>query len=437
MFEDSHQTKGLLRLTMACNERCPFCNVPQEDYAKLTPSPAEIARQLEGFRGQDTLTISGGEPTLLKKRLLALIRGAREMGIPSVEIQTNAVLIDEAYARALAEAGATSAFVSLLSDVAEHHDALAGLEGAYELCLRGIDAMLDAGMAVTLNPVLARRTQARIADYIDFVARRLPGVRSISLSAVQPHGRAGRDDNTENLLPDYDVLAAQVPRAHERARAHGIALLNPYCGLPLCVGWTQERQCSVEAFEAERGGWRPTPGLENTGDKVQGASCGTCAWRTRCGGAWRAYWEVRDGRGLVPPSQSVAPWSATGAEPDQTVVDVRDGLDAGGLLALRGATTPTVWLWARALPRGAGKALLSSGCTDLALSLDASALTARDPALLRTLKELEVLLTGTAGAPPQTRLQVHLQLSGPAPARAALVTWARQHEVDHISQRTA
>ena len=36
--EDSHRTKGLLRLTMACNERCPFCNVPAEDYARPTPS---------------------------------------------------------------------------------------------------------------------------------------------------------------------------------------------------------------------------------------------------------------------------------------------------------------------------------------------------------------------------------------------------------------
>ena len=37
--EESHRTKGLLRLTMACNERCPFCNVPVEDYARLATTP--------------------------------------------------------------------------------------------------------------------------------------------------------------------------------------------------------------------------------------------------------------------------------------------------------------------------------------------------------------------------------------------------------------
>ncbi|HBQ18144.1 MAG TPA: hypothetical protein DEF51_45820, partial [Myxococcales bacterium] len=64
--EESHRTKGLLRLTMACNERCPFCNVPMEDYPQRhTPAPelrAQIAAFAEG--AERTLTISGGEPTL-------------------------------------------------------------------------------------------------------------------------------------------------------------------------------------------------------------------------------------------------------------------------------------------------------------------------------------------------------------------------------------
>ena len=114
--EDNHRTKGLVRLTMACNERCPFCNVPAEDYPKLTPPEAEIAEQLQTFldTGAQTLTISGGEPTLLRRRLLALVADARAGGIRSIELQTNAVLITPDYASALYTAGLTSAFVSCL-----------------------------------------------------------------------------------------------------------------------------------------------------------------------------------------------------------------------------------------------------------------------------------------------------------------------------------
>ena len=121
--ETNHSTKGLLRLTMACNEKCSFCNVPMEDYSTLTPSTAAIHQQLEAFiaSGEQTLTISGGEPTLLRNRLLDVVRTARQRGVPFVELQSNAILIDQQYAVDLADAGVTSAFVSLLSERADLH----------------------------------------------------------------------------------------------------------------------------------------------------------------------------------------------------------------------------------------------------------------------------------------------------------------------------
>ncbi|MBK6810203.1 MAG: radical SAM protein [Sandaracinaceae bacterium] len=102
---------------MACNERCVFCNVPVEDFRPVTPSLAALAAELDAFiaSGEQTLTISGGEPTLLRERLLDVVARARAAGVPFVELQTNAVLLDDDYAQALARAGVTSAFVSFLS----------------------------------------------------------------------------------------------------------------------------------------------------------------------------------------------------------------------------------------------------------------------------------------------------------------------------------
>ncbi len=413
--EQSHTTKGLLRLTMACNERCPFCNVPVEDYPRPTPPPEQIAAELDAFvaTGQRTLTISGGEPTLLRKRLLALVAEARRRGIPLVELQTNAVLIDEGYAAALAGAGLTSAFVSLLSHQPDLHDQLAGLDGAWPRCLAGIDALLGAGVRVTLNPVFARPTQDTVADYVDFVARRLPGVRSISLSAIQPHGRARR--HLDALLPDYDRLAVSVRAARARAAVHGIALLNPYCGLPLCVGWEDGLDASVEAIEAAAPG-PAVPGVDNRGDKAHGAPCRRCALRTRCGGAWHAWLALR-GTGLHPPALATPPWR--GGEGAHQVVLA--GVDDHGQRVV-----PTRWLRLSVLTPAVVPSLLASDATDLAVERPVADLDPEgrpDRPLLAALRRLERV---NARRAPQRRLRVWLRLSGSGGAlhRAAALAQA-------------
>jgi MoaA/NifB/PqqE/SkfB family radical SAM enzyme len=402
--EQSHRTKGLLRLTMACNERCPFCNVPAEDYERLTPPIEETRAELQRFLddGAQTLTISGGEPTLLRKRLVELVREARAGGVRFVELQTNAVLITPAYAAELAEAGVTSAFVSFLSHVPEHHDTLAGLAGAYPKCLAGIDAMLDAGIRVTLNPVTARLTEALVPDYIDFVAERLPRVRFISMSAVQPHGRAREQ---VELLPDYAVLREAIPEARRRAERHGIELVNPYCGLPLCIGWEDAADHSVEALEAEGGGWRRTLGLDNLGNKSHGEPCRSCAFRTRCGGAWHSYWEVRGGSGIGAPAFVVAPWDEQAdLARHQQIVRAPGGPTEASWAATDGCAAPTVWLWTDRLGAGDTGALLRSRVTDLAVELDSL-----DPATLRPLLTvIRRLLRVGETFQPQTRVKVHV-----------------------------
>lgn len=333
-----------------------------EDYDVLTSSEDAVSEQIHSLvaSGAQTATISGGEPTLLRKRLLATVADIRKQGVPFVELQTNAVLIDGEYAQALADAGVTSAFVSLLSHIPEHHDALCGLDGAFPKCVAGVDALLAAGIAVTLNPVTAAQTQDRVADYVDYVAQRLPGVRHLSMSAVQPHGRAAQ--NLE-LMPDYEVLRQELPRALARAQAHGLTLLNPYCGLPLCVGWVDQMSHSVEAQEAIAGQWSGPQGVDNAGNKRHGAPCQRCALRTRCGGAWHAYWSVRGGSGLSAPELLGSPWRGDWVDtPNQSRVVVTDV--GAAVEALRGIRTATRWVISGAIEPGEMTRLCKAGATD-------------------------------------------------------------------------
>lgn len=399
--EQSHATKGLLRLTMACNEKCPFCNVPAEDYSKLNPPLDTILDELQTFidRGDKTLTVSGGEPTLNRKRLLTLVEKAKAGGIRFIELQTNAVLVKPEYAQALADAGVTSAFVSLLSHSPELHDHLAGLKGAYGRCLAGIDNLLDSGIRVALNPVTASTTQDHLGDYVEFVAKRFPRVRSISLSAVQPHGRGA---NNLDLMPDYARLRSSVQAAQKMAAHHGIELLNPYCGLPLCIGWENNLAYSVEAIEAQ------TPpnahGVDNNGNKRHGDACRDCGLRARCGGAWHAYWDVRHGSGLIPPWEVQAPWAQSLEL--QEVVDARQKPLSQALFESGPPTRPTRWLWVDGLSARDASLTRSAGVTHVAIDIHLNDLKG-------SLKGLRRIQQTNRLVSPQRQIQIHGRIMTP------------------------
>lgn len=361
-LERSHQTKGLIRLTMACNERCSFCNVPVENYQRPTPPWEQIKQELELFieTGQQTLTISGGEPTLLRKRLIQLIREAKEGGIPFVELQTNAVLLrNKEYVKELVEAGLTSAFISLLSDRADLHDDLVELEGAFAHCIEGIQNLLEAGVWVTLNPVLTSKTADRLLEYIEFVHQIFPQIRTISLSAVQPHGRA---EQNWHLLPDYQKLKELVPRAIELAHAYSIDLLNPYCGLPICIGWSKDRERCVETIDHNK---TFRPNIQNKGNKSKGVACTWCAYRVGCGGAWHKYWEARAGSGIKAPYEIIPPWIEMVQNEYQTVIFGR--FDENQNIALN---TPSVWFVTYVLNRDILQNIFQASFTECVVFLE-------------------------------------------------------------------
>ena len=427
--EDNHRTKGLIRLTMACNERCSFCNVPMEDYPVKTATREQIQRELTVFfeEGCKSLAISGGEPTLLRERLLSLISDARKGGILYVELQTNAILLDRNYVIALKEAGLTSAFVSLLSHIPRCHDELAGLKGAFTNCIRGIRALLDVGISVTLNPVIAKETQGLVADYVDFVAANLQGVKAISFSAVQPHGRAA--SNLE-LLPDYAVLKEVMPHAIEKAKSHGIKPLNPFCGLPLCVGWNNSPDQCVEwqesLYESET---NQHIGLQNSGNKTHGTPCYSCVFRSRCGGAWHAYWRVRNGSGIHPPQHLVNPFLDLPIDSNQSVVYALKGPVKQTYSELQRLKTPTRWLALHHFKLQDVERIAESFATDVAIMIRAKDISRPNSMSLSQIKCIRALQRALS-----SHQQLHLAASATSTFEAeSIKELARRLGIRHVA----
>ncbi len=275
----------LLRVNITCNAKCLFCNIPQEAFPHKNLTLTEIKQwaNLQVANNKNMrLSISGGEPTI-RKDLCDIIKLLSKNGVNTIELQTNAIaLSDGAYVRALKKAGLSKVFVALHSHIPLIHDILVGKRGTYEKCIRGIKNCLENKLEVILNPVLTTLNTVFLVGFFKFLSKDLPGVKSLSLSVVQPRGRAWKN---KDIVPRYRELDRYVASALKIAERSGLVVNNPYCGLPLCIGkWYAHLEHCVEYCENALHKGNPL-----SRDKVKPDRCNTCALTSYCNGVWNEY----------------------------------------------------------------------------------------------------------------------------------------------------
>lgn len=280
----------VLRLGLECNVKCLFCNVPYEDRTKDSLSTMEAKRQISLIiKGNPNVSIdiSGGEPTI-RKDLADLIMFAYGKGVSVVRLQTNGIAFaHDDYVRALGSSGLKKIFVGLHASIPRIHDYLVGFKGAFKYCINGIGNALSHGMEVNLNPVITTESYKDFPRYVKFVKNNFPEIKFISLSVIQPHGRAWVNNY---LVPDYRIISPFIREGLSLGAKYGILIINPYCGLPLCIGgWRNYLEhCDEYKQNSSTGQSRHSYKNANT-DKIKCPQCTFCRLTKACNGVWKEY----------------------------------------------------------------------------------------------------------------------------------------------------
>lgn len=251
-----------------CNQNCWFCNArrPAEDPAFIA-RPA-VRRRIDEARAGEAreIVLTGGEPTA-RSDIADLIERAAQGGA-RVVLETNAALIDEARARALAAAGLGIARVQLVA-WGDDADAITRDPGGFVAAVRGIRALAAAGVAVEITTPIVRRNLDLVAALPrEIAAAELP---IAALVLVVPTTAP----DTNELAPLGDVALA-VGAVADAARRVGVTVrLDPATYVPPCIFEKAERVTHL--FALNRGN-SSRPGY------VHVAECETCLVRDRCPG---------------------------------------------------------------------------------------------------------------------------------------------------------
>lgn len=177
-----------IEITSNCNNNCIYCynhwrEKRQISFMSLSSENLiHICNQLKDSK-IFSATLTGGEPLLVWKQLLAAIEHLKQANI-NVNLNSNLTLITPEIARALKKSGLKTILASILSSDEKIHDQLSNCKGAWKQTIKGIKVAIAHDLRVSANMVLLKQNHKFIYETVEFL--KSIGIYSFSATKASP-----------------------------------------------------------------------------------------------------------------------------------------------------------------------------------------------------------------------------------------------------------
>jgi radical SAM protein with 4Fe4S-binding SPASM domain len=153
---------GSIEVTMRCNLRCEHCYIPfsqRSGPAQGELTLPELQRIFSEIADQGCLwlLLTGGEP-FKRRDFLEIYDDAKRKGFITT-LFTNGTLLTERIVDHLAEWQPFAIEISLYGATESTYERVTGIPGSFARCMRGIELLLERGLALKLKSVLLTLNQ--------------------------------------------------------------------------------------------------------------------------------------------------------------------------------------------------------------------------------------------------------------------------------------
>ena len=121
--------------------------------------------------------------------------------------------------------------IPLYSDIAEEHDFIVGVKGAFNETLQGLYNLGRMGINIEIRTVILKQNYTKLRDLAEYIYRNLPFVSKVALMGLEYHGNAETNYNLIAIDPlDYKQELFEAVRQYVRYN-----LLVDVYNMPLCL----------------------------------------------------------------------------------------------------------------------------------------------------------------------------------------------------------
>lgn len=195
---DINSNDNSLFVTSQCSNRCLMCAQPPLNRDDVDFYFNKNIKLIDNApNGLTDIGITGGEPTLLKEKLVSLIEYIK-LRYPDILIHvlTNGrALSDIHYARKFKQIPNLLFGIPLHSDFSGEHDAITQVKCSYTETMKGLYNLASIGTSIELRIVINKMNYLRLPQLSEFIWKNLPFVKYISFMGLEDTGYSIKNHN--------------------------------------------------------------------------------------------------------------------------------------------------------------------------------------------------------------------------------------------------
>ncbi len=259
-------------MTGHCNSNCIMCPTSDGERKKSEGMPIEWLLEFIDMLPEDLshIAVTGGEPTLRLDDFLCVmsVMAKKFIGTETLLLTNGRSFSSMKLVNKLVST--CPSYMTVAIPIHGHnnvlHDSITRAEGSFEQTVRGIENLLQVGVAVELRVVVSKLNNHHITDIAELISKKFSKVRVVNFVGLETRGNCAA--NIEQVYVDYGEAFLAMKEAIWLLMKNGINV--GIYNFPLCM--------------VNRGYWALCKKSITT-EKVRFANeCEKCQVKSICGG---------------------------------------------------------------------------------------------------------------------------------------------------------